>query len=192
MLRAVRRMLYLTAAMYRSTESFQSSASRLFFSSDSGATNSRTAELTRLSSVLEGCDYEHWLVVMEAPKGYPVRDEIVSRYVKTLAMALGSEEEAKNVIYSVSTKYYYAIGCKVPESLTFKIKSLPSVRWVLPDSYLCYGENGYGGEPFVNGEIAPYNEKHHEEWIRDRDDEKCILNSTKKSRRRKRKKSISN
>lgn len=33
-----------------------------------------------------------------------------------------SEEEAKKSIYSVSTKYYFAFGCKVPEDLTLKIK----------------------------------------------------------------------
>ncbi|XVF27063.1 hypothetical protein REPUB_Repub14bG0074100 [Reevesia pubescens] len=96
-----------------------------YFCNDSGFINSvlpEMAELTQAPAVVEGCDYEHWFVVMEAPKGYPLRDEIVNTYIKTLAMALGSEEEAKKSIYSVSTKYYYAFGCKVPEVLTFKIK----------------------------------------------------------------------
>lgn len=33
-----------------------------------------------------------------------------------------SEEDAKKSIYSVSTKYYYAFGCKVPEDFAYKIR----------------------------------------------------------------------
>ncbi|XVF25225.1 hypothetical protein REPUB_Repub13aG0194800 [Reevesia pubescens] len=151
-----------------------------YFCSESGSINSvlpERTELTRTPTLVEGCDYEHWFVVMEAPKGYPLRDEIVNTYIKTLAMALGSEEEAKKSIYSVSTKYYYAFGCKVPEDLTFffffwlqedltfKIKSLPNVKWVLPDSYLGHGDNSYGGEPFLDGKVVPYDDKYHSDWI---------------------------
>lgn len=35
---------------------------------------------------------------------------------------LCSEEDAKKSIYSVSTKYYYAFGCKVPEDFAYKIR----------------------------------------------------------------------
>ena len=35
-----------------------------------------------------------------------------------------SEEEAKRSIYSVSTKYYYAFGCRVHEPLTYKIRCI--------------------------------------------------------------------
>ena len=63
-----------------------------YLSNNLGSNNSVVPgkfELTREPAVVEGCDYEHWLVVMEAPKGYPLRDEIVNSYVKTLGMALG-------------------------------------------------------------------------------------------------------
>ncbi|XP_021828477.1 multiple organellar RNA editing factor 7, mitochondrial isoform X4 [Prunus avium] len=140
----VRKPLSLTATLLRrylfsSPPSFPSSR----FSSSSAPIGSSAADsseatqcsgLTRLASLVEGCDYEHWLVVMEPPKGYPLRDEIINGYIQTLATALGSAEKAKKSIYSVSTKYYYAFGCKVPENLTFKIKY----------SYLSHGENDYG------------------------------------------------
>ncbi|KDP40691.1 hypothetical protein JCGZ_24690 [Jatropha curcas] len=171
------------------------SSSRLFFSTDSVANNSPVTprtELTRLPSILEDCDYKHWLVVMEAPKEYPLRDEIINRYVKTLAMALGSEEKAKESIYSVSTKYYYAFGCNVSENLTYKIKSLPDVKWVLPDSYLCCGESSYGGEPFFDGEVVPYDDKYHEDWVRNQINEKHATMGHVKKARRKQKKSSSN
>lgn len=35
---------------------------------------------------------------------------------------LCSEEDAKKSIYSVSTKYYYAFGCKFPEDFAYKIR----------------------------------------------------------------------
>ncbi|XP_022723989.1 multiple organellar RNA editing factor 7, mitochondrial-like isoform X2 [Durio zibethinus] len=158
----------------RSCSTNPSSIFSRYFSSDWGSTNSafpERTELTRTPVVVEGCDYEHWFVVMEAPKGYPLRHEIVDTYIKTLAMALGSEEEAKKSIYSVSTKYYYAFGCKVSEELAFKIKSLPNVKWVLPDSYSGHGNNSYGGEPFLDGKVVAYDDKYHSDWIRIQNDD---------------------
>nr|GME06158.1 multiple organellar RNA editing factor 7, mitochondrial [Ipomoea batatas] len=141
--------------------------SKCLFSGDSSSLNLPPTELsgsTPVDSLVNGCDYNHWLVVMDPPDGYPLRDQIVHRYIQTLALAVGSEEEAKRSIYSVSTKYYYAFSCKIPEKLTHSIKALPGVRWVLPDSYLPPGEDGYGGEPFVYGEVVPYDEKYHHNW----------------------------
>lgn len=39
--------------------------------------------------LLDGCDFEHWLVVMEKPEGDPTRDEIIDSYIKTLAQIVG-------------------------------------------------------------------------------------------------------
>lgn len=39
--------------------------------------------------LLDGCDFEHWLVVMEKPEGEPTRDEIIDSYIKTLAKVVG-------------------------------------------------------------------------------------------------------
>ncbi|RVW42953.1 Multiple organellar RNA editing factor 8, chloroplastic/mitochondrial [Vitis vinifera] len=94
--------------------------------------------------LLDGCDFEHWLVVMEKPEGDPTRDEIIDSYIKTLAMIVGSEEEARMKIYSVSTRCYFAFGALVSEELSLKIKELPRVRWVLPDSYLDVKNKDYG------------------------------------------------
>lgn len=116
--------------------------------------------------LLDGCDYEHWLIVMEPPENNPTRDEIIDSYIKTLATVVGSEEEARMSIYSVSTRCYFAFGCKISEELSYKIKPLPNVRWVLPDSYLDPRTKSYGGEPFIDGKAVPYDPKYHEEWIR--------------------------
>ncbi|WOL12602.1 multiple organellar RNA editing factor 8, chloroplastic/mitochondrial-like isoform X1 [Canna indica] len=116
--------------------------------------------------LLDGCDFEHWLIVMEAPDPSWTRDEIIDSYIKTLAQVLGSEEEARMSIYSVSTKHYFAFGCKVSEEISYKIKPLQKVRWVLPDSYLDVKNKDYGGEPFIDGKAVPYDPKYHEEWVR--------------------------
>ncbi|PIN02941.1 hypothetical protein CDL12_24539 [Handroanthus impetiginosus] len=147
----------------------------------------RVSELPRVESLVDGCDYKHWLVVMHPPENYPQRDEIIQRYIATLAMALGSEKAAMESIYSVSTKYYYAFGCVVTENLTPKIKSLPGVKWVLPDSYLSTEESGYGGEPYVNGKVVPYDEKYHADWWRDDyGEDNMEISSSRKPRRRRR------
>uniref|UniRef100_A0A0E0LYK4 MORF/ORRM1/DAG-like MORF domain-containing protein n=1 Tax=Oryza punctata TaxID=4537 RepID=A0A0E0LYK4_ORYPU len=121
--------------------------------------------------LLDGCDFEHWLVVVEQPPGdpsnpEPTRDEIIDGYIKTLAQIVGSEDEARHKIYSVSTRHYFAFGALVSEELSYKLKELPNVRWVLPDSYLDVRNKDYGGEPFINGEAVPYDPKYHEEWVR--------------------------
>uniref|UniRef100_A0A803LXF6 MORF/ORRM1/DAG-like MORF domain-containing protein n=1 Tax=Chenopodium quinoa TaxID=63459 RepID=A0A803LXF6_CHEQI len=86
--------------------------------------------------MLEGCDFEHWLVVVEPPDPQLTRDDIIDVYIKTLARIIGSEEEARMKIYSVSTRHYFAFGALVSEELSYKLKELPNVRWVLPDSYM--------------------------------------------------------
>ncbi|GAB2229881.1 hypothetical protein Droror1_Dr00014137 [Drosera rotundifolia] len=116
--------------------------------------------------LLDGCDFNHWLVVMEKPDEGLTRDEICDLYVKTLAKVVGSEEEARHKIYSVSTRCYFAFGALVDEELSYKLKELEGVRWVLPDSYLDVRNKDYGGEPFIDGRPVPYDPKYHEEWER--------------------------
>ncbi|KAG5523575.1 hypothetical protein RHGRI_035397 [Rhododendron griersonianum] len=66
------------------------------FSADSAATESprptRCSELTRVATLVDGCDYQHWLVVVEPPEGYPERSQIVDHFITTLALALGRSQ----------------------------------------------------------------------------------------------------
>ncbi|KAF3947538.1 hypothetical protein CMV_026340 [Castanea mollissima] len=104
--------------------------------------------------LLDGCDYEHWLIVMEFPTDpKPSEDEMVNSYVKTLATVLGSEEEAKKKIYSVCTTTYTGFGALISEELSYKVKGLPGVLWVLPDSYLDVPNKDYGGDLFIDGKV---------------------------------------
>lgn len=106
--------------------------------------------------LLDGCDYEHWLIVMEFPENpKPSEEEMVDSYVKTLAKVMGSEEEAKKKIYSVSTTTYTGFGALISEELSLKVKELPGVLWVLPDSYLDVPNKDYGGDLFIDGQVIP-------------------------------------
>ncbi|XP_020086518.1 multiple organellar RNA editing factor 3, mitochondrial [Ananas comosus] len=104
--------------------------------------------------LLDGCDYEHWLIVMEFPQdSKPSEEEMVAAYVKTLAAVVGSEEEAKKKIYSVCTTTYTGFGALISEELSYKVKGLPGVLWVLPDSYLDVPNKDYGGDLFIDGKV---------------------------------------
>lgn len=85
----------------------------------------------------------------------PSEEEMVNSYVKTLASVVGSEEEARKKIYSVSTATYTGFGALISEELSHKVKGLPGVLWVLPDSYLDVPNKDYGGDLFIDGKVIP-------------------------------------
>ncbi|KAL5972867.1 Multiple organellar RNA editing factor 9, chloroplastic [Asimina triloba] len=108
----------------------------------------------RETILLPGCDYNHWLIVMEFPKDpAPTREQMIETYLNTLATVLGSMEEAKKNMYAFSTTTYTGFQCTVSEEVSEKFKgdlniSLPGVLWVLPDSYIDVKNKDYGGAVF--------------------------------------------
>lgn len=110
----------------------------------------------RETIMLPGCDYNHWLIVMEFPKDpAPSREQMIETYLSTLATVLGSMEEAKKNMYAFSTTTYTGFQCTVDEETSEKFKGLPGVLWVLPDSYIDVKNKDYGGDKYINGEIIP-------------------------------------
>lgn len=110
----------------------------------------------RETIMLPGCDYNHWLIVMEFPKDpAPTREQMIDTYLNTLATVLGSMEEAKKNMYAFSTTTYTGFQCTVTEETSEKFKGLPGVLWVLPDSYIDVKNKDYGGDKYINGEIIP-------------------------------------
>ncbi|XP_058771668.1 multiple organellar RNA editing factor 9, chloroplastic-like [Vicia villosa] len=106
--------------------------------------------------MLPGCDYNHWLIVMEFPKDpKPSREQMIDTYLQTLSTVLGSMEEAKKNLYAFSTTTYTGFQCTVDEETSEKFKGLPGVLWVLPDSYIDVRNKDYGGDKYINGEIIP-------------------------------------
>ncbi|KAG2612944.1 multiple organellar RNA editing factor 2, chloroplastic-like [Panicum virgatum] len=110
---------------------------------------------TEMAPLFPGCDYEHWLIVMDKPGGEgATKQQMIDCYVQTLAKVLGSEEEAKRKIYNVSCERYFGFGCEIDEETSNKLEGLPGVLFVLPDSYVDPEYKDYGAELFVNGEIV--------------------------------------
>ncbi|KNA18677.1 hypothetical protein SOVF_068540 [Spinacia oleracea] len=168
-----------TSALRKSLSSFNLSQLKHDFNfrgSFNGGVRSFATRLSESSSrnngppketiMLEGCDFEHWLVVVENPDPQLTRDDIIDGYIKTLAQIIGSEEEARMKIYAVSTRHYFAFSALISEELSYKLKELPNVKWVLPDSYMDVKNKTYAGEPFINGQPVPYDPKYHEIWVR--------------------------
>ncbi|XP_008224177.2 PREDICTED: LOW QUALITY PROTEIN: multiple organellar RNA editing factor 2, chloroplastic [Prunus mume] len=110
---------------------------------------------TEMAPLFPGCDYEHWLIVMDKPGGEgATKQQMIDCYVQTLAKILGSEEEAKKKIYNVSCERYFGFGCEIDEETSNKLEGMPGVLFVLPDSYVDPEYKDYGAELFVNGEIV--------------------------------------
>lgn len=113
---------------------------------------------------LEGCDFEHWEVVFRRFHRQVTRDEIIDTYIKTLAMVMGSEDEARMKIYSITTQDSYSVGVLASEELAKEIEKLPRVLFVWPDCYLIPEEKRYAGEPFIDGQAAPFDPKYYRNW----------------------------
>ncbi|KAH6819901.1 plastid developmental protein DAG [Perilla frutescens var. hirtella] len=110
---------------------------------------------TEMAPLFPGCDYEHWLIVMDKPGGEgATKQQMIDCYIQTLAKVLGSEEAAKQKIYNVSCERYFGFGCEIDEETSNKLEGLPGVLFVLPDSYVDAENKDYGAELFVNGEIV--------------------------------------
>ncbi|KAK9087578.1 hypothetical protein Syun_029972 [Stephania yunnanensis] len=110
---------------------------------------------TEMAPLFPGCDYEHWLIVMDKPGGEgATKQQMIDCYVETLAKVLGSTEEAKKKIYNVSCERYFGFGCEIDEETSNKLEGLPGVLFVLPDSYVDAENKDYGAELYVNGEIV--------------------------------------
>ncbi|KAK3131454.1 hypothetical protein QOZ80_6AG0506660 [Eleusine coracana subsp. coracana] len=110
---------------------------------------------TEMAPLFPGCDYEHWLIVMDKPGGEGAnKQQMIDCYIQTLAKVLGSEDEAKKKIYNVSCERYFGFGCEIDEETSNKLEGLPGVLFVLPDSYVDPEYKDYGAELFVNGEIV--------------------------------------
>ncbi|KAH0449057.1 hypothetical protein IEQ34_022857 [Dendrobium chrysotoxum] len=111
---------------------------------------------TEMAPLFPGCDYEHWLIVMDKPGGEnATKEQMIDCYIKTLAKVVGRcEEEATKKIYNVSCERYFGFGCEIDEETSNKLEGLPGVLFVLPDSYVDAENKDYGAELFVNGQIV--------------------------------------
>jgi hypothetical protein len=102
---------------------------------------------------LEGCDYNHWLVILKFDDPKTSQKDMIRNYVDILAKVVGSKKTAKKKIYSVCTSNYTGFGAVISEEMAYKLKEEVSVLWVLPDSYLDIANKDYGGDFYDNGRV---------------------------------------
>lgn len=74
--------------------------------------------------LLDGCDFEHWLVVMDNPDPNLTRDDIIDSYIKTLAQIVGRYRTIKllKILYqflSCSCKYMFMFFLSFGNSVFF-------------------------------------------------------------------------
>ncbi|CAI0406994.1 unnamed protein product [Linum tenue] len=107
--------------------------------------------------MLPGCDYNHWLIVMDFPKDpAPSREQMIDAYLNTLATVLGRLDFVSILICNVSSRSKLLLCLLIYLSWDFQaVAGLPGVLWVLPDSYIDVKNKDYGGDKYVNGEIIP-------------------------------------
>ncbi|GAA0160554.1 hypothetical protein LIER_39058 [Lithospermum erythrorhizon] len=125
--------------------------------SSSNNTNNETNEISPNSVLFEGCDFNHWLIVVDFTK-HPIKpssQEMLKVYENTATKIFGSLEEAKKKIYACSTTAYtgFQVECSVKTSEKFK--DLHGVTYVLPDSYIDAVSKEYGGDKYIDGQIFP-------------------------------------
>ncbi|XP_074303747.1 multiple organellar RNA editing factor 2, chloroplastic-like [Silene latifolia] len=122
---------------------------------NSGESNLSDRPPTESAPLFPGCDYAHWLIVMDKTGDEDAsKQQMIDAYIQTLSKVVGSKEEAIKKIYNVSCVGYFGFGCEVDEETAKKMEGLPGVLFVLPDSYADPEYKDYGGELFVNGEIV--------------------------------------
>ncbi|XWS54870.1 hypothetical protein CRYUN_Cryun10bG0126800 [Craigia yunnanensis] len=114
-------------------------------------------EITEDTVLFEGCDYNHWLIVVDFPKNNkPLPEEMVGTYENICAQGLRiSVEEAKKRIYACSTTTYEGFQVLMSEEESEKFNDIPGVVFVLPDSYIDPVKKEYGGDKYENGVITP-------------------------------------
>ncbi|XP_041015781.1 multiple organellar RNA editing factor 1, mitochondrial isoform X2 [Juglans microcarpa x Juglans regia] len=135
---------------FKST-TFVPSSARSTYNSNS------TEEIGPDTILFEGCDYNHWLIVMDFPKDpKPTPEQMVQTYEETCAKGLNiSLEEAKKKMYACSTTTYSGFQAVMTEEESNKFHGLPGVIFVLPDSYIDPINKEYGGDKYINGTIIP-------------------------------------
>ncbi|XVF67674.1 hypothetical protein PTKIN_Ptkin10aG0140500 [Pterospermum kingtungense] len=146
------------------TSSFGVFQSRWFRSSGGPLSSPKQYKLYKEGDVItddtvlfEGCDYNHWLIVVDFPKdNKPPPEEMVRTYENICAQGLGiSVEEAKKRIYACSTTTYEGFQVVMSEEESEKFNNVPGVVFVLPDSYIDPVNKEYGGDKYENGVITP-------------------------------------
>ncbi|CAK9172041.1 unnamed protein product, partial [Ilex paraguariensis] len=114
---------YLPSRSHSTPRATLSSPVRAALDSEYSSRRRSSSNEPRETLMLPGCDYNHWLIVMEFPKDpAPTREQMIDTYLNTLATVLGSMEEAQKNMYAFSTTTYTGFQCTVDEATSEKFK----------------------------------------------------------------------
>ncbi|XP_048134341.1 multiple organellar RNA editing factor 8, chloroplastic/mitochondrial-like [Rhodamnia argentea] len=164
------RPLSAASAEFRRRVALASSARSFATRSTSSSINNPNPKLwnrpPKETILLDGCDIDSWVVVMEQPEGDPTRHEIMDSYFKTLAQVVESEAAAKKSMYLASTgKYFWDLE---PIFLELNGLFLTKVSRLMIINKHCMRVSNYSSEfePFINEQAVPYHPKYYEGWLR--------------------------
>lgn len=138
----------LTRTSARSSSSSSSKLSvRAATDSDYSSRRSSSNE-QRETIMLPGCDYNHWLIVMEFPKDpAPTREQMIETYLNTLATVLGRYSLSVSLCFK--GKKYTWVSARFDETWSFVLKILflvsqrkygkhsQNLLWDLPLKFWC-------------------------------------------------------
>ncbi|KAF5199860.1 Multiple organellar rna editing factor 5 protein, partial [Thalictrum thalictroides] len=80
------------------------------------------------------CNKNHWLVILQTNGlEFATEQELFNHYIKTLAIVLGSEEEARKKIYLVSCGWRFGFGTEIDKVTKFKLEGCSGVAAILED-----------------------------------------------------------
>ncbi|XP_045802610.1 multiple organellar RNA editing factor 5, chloroplastic/mitochondrial-like [Trifolium pratense] len=92
-----------------------------------------------------GMDGSHWLVVCEPPFEIKFVQIYADYYAKLLEPYVGSEKEAKKIIYSISKEIYFGFGAVLTEETVKNLRGLDGIFLVVPDTYVNIHHKVYAG-----------------------------------------------
>ena len=78
------------------------------YSSERSSSNEKREEI-----MLPGCDYNHWLIVMEFPKDpAPTREQMIDTYLNTLATVLGRFSLSFSLSLYLYVRFHFKCLCE--------------------------------------------------------------------------------
>ncbi|KAF3592668.1 hypothetical protein DY000_02021742 [Brassica cretica] len=110
---------------------------------------------TEMAPLFPGCDYEHWLIVMDKPGG-----ENASPQQMIDCQNLRKKPRGRSTM-SLARGISVSAVRSIDEETSNKLEGIPGVLFVLPDSYVDPECKDYGAELFVNGEVVPRPPERH-------------------------------
>ncbi|PIA61521.1 hypothetical protein AQUCO_00300801v1 [Aquilegia coerulea] len=83
----------------------------------------------------ESTDKNHWIVQLSFSPDVDTYQDLYYLYIRILASIVGSDEEARKLIYLVSSDTYYGFGAEIDARTCEQLRNLKAVLSVWEDAY---------------------------------------------------------